>query len=220
MFKKLEDGIFDVPIMLSAPQKKKEEFYRQTSIDAQQKINNFAKKHNWYNLVQESFIDKIEIYDRQEDLYQRLRGLHNLEDDFQLPDTICAFLEKKILAVVTPELYAKIYPQGQETDCYTKLFVHEIAHRLHIRILKGDEEKMGPQWFFEGFAIYVADQFANSTLQLSSDRMKKIVSAKEQADYETYKAVFCYYLDSYPLNKLLSDAGKEDFVEEYIKSIE
>jgi hypothetical protein len=64
---------------------------------------------------------------------------------------------------VSPELYAENYPEGIEEDSYEKLLAHKIAHGLHIRILNGDEGRMGPTWFFEGFAIYAVEQFREST---------------------------------------------------------
>ncbi len=70
--------------------------------------------------------------------------------------------------------YAEIYPEGIEDKSFEKLLTHEMAHRLHIRILDGNEEAMGPIWFFEGFAIYIADQLIKPEINLSKKEMYEI----------------------------------------------
>lgn len=72
-----------------------------------------------------------------------------------------------VLLVVDPAGFRanwrKLYPDRPWTDrAWHQLLVHELAHQAHARVARdrlGDEEKMGPRWFFEGLAITVANQF-------------------------------------------------------------
>ena len=46
--------------------------------------------------------------------------------------------------------YFDRYTGVTEVYGYEKLIAHELAHAYHIQLLDGDEESMGPVWFYEG----------------------------------------------------------------------
>jgi hypothetical protein len=133
-------------------------------VKAMENVRAFAAKYGWSSLVHESFFDKVMIFDVKNDFDRTLLELCKMDPGMVLPESYCGALEERNLIAVSPEYYAKVYPQGIEPDSYIKLLTHEICHRLHVRILNGDEEAMGPVWFFEGFAIFAADQFTQSKL--------------------------------------------------------
>jgi len=111
---------------------------------------------------------------------------------------------------VSPTLYSRIYPEGIENKSFEKLITHEMAHRLHVRILNGNESAMGPLWFFEGFAIYAADQFGNYTLEPAE--IWQIVRNTKRGSYKKYGAVFRYFLKRISIHELIEHAGQEDFL--------
>ena len=96
------------------------------------------------------------------------------------------------------------------------MLTHEIAHRLHVRILKGDEEAMGPIWFYEGFAMYVANQFSESDMSLSKEEMIKIMIDSDRGSYVKYNYIFRYFAEKFPLKELILKAKNENFNEELI----
>ena len=134
----------------------------------------------------------------------------------ELPETYCGALEKRTLLVVSPEYYSKVYPEGIETNSYEKLLTHEIAHRLHIKILKGDEEAMGPIWFYEGFAMFVADQFSKSEVKLSKEEMIEIMNNPDRGSYSNYCYIFRYFVNKVPLKEMIFKAKNVNFNEELI----
>jgi len=178
---------------------------------AQQRINQFATAHQWNNLVTESYFDSVMVFDIKEAFDKTLLTVTESDPTMELPATYSAALEKRILLTVSPELYSTNYPEGIEENAYEKLLTHEIAHRLHIRILNNNEDLMGPIWFFEGFAIYAADQFTHSTTQLSDDEMRAIIQDTERGSYEKYAYLFRYFVNLIPLQTLLDKAGDPDF---------
>ncbi|MEZ4536771.1 MAG: hypothetical protein R3D26_17495 [Cyanobacteriota/Melainabacteria group bacterium] len=95
-----------------------------------------------------------------------------------IPKTFAAGIEKGVYFSVSPAVYARIYPQGEDPDAFEKLFTHELAHRLHVRILDGDEERMGPIWFFEGFATIASGQFEKNKADLSAEEIAKLLDQK------------------------------------------
>ncbi len=182
-------------------------------VKAQKIIKGFAAEHGWEKYIHEPFMKKAMIFDDKKKFDSQLASLAEIEPETELPDTYCAALEKEVLIAVSPEYYAKVYPDGVEEDSYEKLLAHEIAHRLHIRILDGDEDAMGPVWFFEGFAVFAAYQFRINDLNLSEKEIIDIIDSPERGSYKKYAYVFRHILNRASLNELLYKAGKADFTD-------
>ena len=201
-----------IPLILSdslEPQRKELE---EAVLSAQMIIRDFAKRHGWEELTKQSFADRAEIYDKKEMFDRRLLELAGVPLDTRLPKEYSAALEKRVLVAVSPQLYAQNYPDGIEKKSFEKLLAHEIAHRLHIRILNGNEEAMGPIWFFEGFAIYAAEQFEKSSPDLNPKEMWEIVKSPNRGSYKKYATVFRHFLKKATLQELVKHAGKKDFL--------
>lgn len=198
---------------------RRDEFLRYIH-SARENIRNFASGYCWDNLVEEEFFDQVMIFDDKKKYNTALLKLVEADCNLDLPETYCAALEKRILMVVTPEYYARVYPDGIEEKSYEKLLTHEIAHRLHIRILNGDEEAMGPIWFFEGFAIFAADQFSQSKLILSKDEMTDLMRDPQRGSYVKYNYIFRYFVSKIPLPDLVFKAKQDNFSEYLIRLLE
>ncbi len=179
-------------------------------VKAMENVRAFAAKYGWSSLVHESFFDKVMIFEDKQEFNRTLLKLCGMDEGMILPDSYCGALEERNLIAVSPEYYAKVYPQGIEPDSYVKLLTHEICHRLHVRILNGDEEAMGPVWFFEGFAIFAADQFTRSKIKLTEDEIWGIVGNPERGSYEKYSHVFKYFVNKIPLKELVANAKRDD----------
>lgn len=186
---------------------------------AKKNIAAFAKKYEWQELTKEDFFDSVMIFDIKNDFNRTLLKLAAADTSMQLPETYCAALEKKTLVAVSPEYYAKVYPEGVEPHSYEKLLTHEIAHRLHVRILKGNEEAMGPIWFYEGFAMFAADQFSKSTIHLDKKEMTEIMNNPDRGSYAKYCYIFRYFANKVPLKELIAKANDKNFNEWLITKI-
>jgi hypothetical protein len=178
---------------------------------ARNNINAFAKKYEWQNLTKDDFIDSVMIFDNKNKFNITLLKLAEADTLTELPQTYCAALEKRTLVAVSPEYYANVYPAGVESRYYEKLLTHEIAHRLHVRILNGHEEEMGPIWFYEGFAIFVAGQFSNSVINLNKEEMTDVMKDSVRGSYEKYSFIFRYFLKKVSLKELIIKAKDENF---------
>jgi len=180
---------------------------------ATRNIEAFAKRNGWSRLTGESFFDSLMIFDDKKKFNRELLLIAGADTSMELPETFCAALENRVLLAVTPEYYSRVYPEGVEKRSYEKLLTHEIAHRLHIRILNGDEEAMGPVWFYEGFATYAADQFTHTDVRLNKEEMAGIMNDPDRGSYRNYNFIFRYFVNKVPLEKLISKAGDGDFNE-------
>lgn len=185
--------------------------------EAQQIVKDFASKYGWEGLTNESFADHAEIFATQNDFVARLKEMYGMEISQHLPKTVVAGLENRILLAVSPDEYLRIFPQGNENKAFEKLLAHEIGHRLHVRILNGNEEAMGPIWFFEAFAILVAGQFESAEIELSE--VGTTISGTERGSYLKYGATLRYLLQFYSLKELVNRAGDPDFSKDLLKDL-
>lgn len=207
------EGVYVVPLALPLSLEPRRTQFEHTLLGAQRRIVRFAERYGWKSLVMESFFDRAEIFDVKADFDKAIVVVAGLPVSTVLPKTYSAVLECRVLMAVSPELYAGNYPEGIEEDSYEKLLAHEIAHRLHIRILNGDEGRMGPTWFFEGFAIYAVEQFKESTCKPSATEIHEILSSSKRGSYRKYNDVFRFFAEKVALPEMIEHAAKEGFLE-------
>jgi len=185
---------------------------RLTVARAQGRVDRFAGDYGWEPLLRPLLYDSCEIYASSQAMGTRIRQLHNLPDTFQFPTgTLTGALEKHVLLFVAPSEYERMVPAlARELNAYDKLMAHEIAHRLHVAILKGDEEAMGPRWFYEGFAVVAAGQHEDAVL---ADPTEAMLSRS----YAKFGALLRALMQHAPLPELVRKAGQPDF-EEWAKA--
>jgi hypothetical protein len=205
----LEPGVYEIPLALAASLEPLRGDFERTLRDAQRRLRSFAESHGWAHLVRESFADRAEIFDSKAHFDDAVVDLCGLDPGTTLPPTACAALERRVLVSVSPQLYEQIYPQGKEDRAFEKLLAHEMAHRLHIRILGGDEDAMGPVWFFEGFAIHAAGQFEDTAPDLTRKEIREIVQATARGSYKRYAGVIRHVLRYVDLSELVARAKGE-----------
>jgi len=208
----IEECVYIIPLILSKSLEPQRNELEQVLISAQRRIRDFAKQYGWKNLTRDSFADCAEIYDNKDEFDLALIRLTGSDPLIKIPITYSAVLQNRIILSVSPELYAQNYPESIEDKYFEKLIAHEIAHRLHIRILDGNEDAMGPIWFFEGFAIYASGQFENYSFELDSKEIWKIVRNTKRRNYKKYSSVFRYFLKKASIHDLIEKAKTEDFL--------
>ncbi len=204
-------GIFKIPIKLSNSLEGERQKFEEILFAAQVRLKAFALENNWEQYIEETFADIVEIYDSKEEFDNTIRQVCELEPTVKLDKKFSAALEKRRLITISPELYAENYPDGMEENSFEKLLTHEMVHRFHIRLLNGDEDAMGPIWFFEGFAIYAAGQFSNSKLKLTENEIWEIVNSTVRGSYKKYGFIFRYFLEKIPLNEMIEQAREKNF---------
>lgn len=211
MSKRPENHQYSVPLILpSSLNKRRKEFIKHFET-ASLRLSHFAKKYGWEEHLRQPFVQLFEIYTHKNQFDQRAIYLVDADLDMQLPSTFVAGLEKQVLFTVTPEMYLELYPEGKDEQAYEKLLTHELAHRLHIRILNGHEDKMGPIWFFEAFATFAADQFPFQKGDITAQEVEKIITKQERGSYKKYNQVLKYFLKRTSLSELILQASHKNF---------
>lgn len=215
----IEEGVYKSPLVLPKSLGSQRHELEQTLLAAQRRLRSFAIQYGWSDLIKESFADRAEIYDDKNKFDQRFLKLHGEDLSTKLPKAVSAALEKRVLISVSPELYSQNYPDGIEEMSFEKLITHEMAHRLHIGILNGNEDAMGPIWFFEGFAMYAAGQFENYNPTMEPTKIWEIARSVNRGSYKKYAIVFRYFLGKTPIQKLIDHTGHGDFLK-WLEEIE
>lgn len=183
---------------------------------AKNKLAVFAKENGWKSLVDtKSFIEKIEVFSSKEEFDSALKALLNGQMK-SVPKNFVAVMDNRILRVVSWKTYQQVHPDETLQD-YEKLLTHEIAHQLHVDILKGDQDKMGPVWFYEGFAVLAAQQY--ETFSADSKSMKEAVSNSERGNYKVYGSILRKILKTKSLSTLVEESSKANFNSEVLKML-
>jgi hypothetical protein len=178
-------------------------------VKAHRIIETFASEHGWSDRMRVFFERGVEIHATQLGLWQRILELHGQPRDRPLPvKGLAAALEKGVLLAVTPEEYRRVQPAyASKPGAYTRLLAHEIAHRLHVALV-GDE-RMGPTWFFEGFAVVAAGDLLSEPV--SEEVAWEGMRARGPGSYKKYAATLRYLMTRIPLPEMISKAGDKDF---------
>ncbi len=214
----IENGVYAFPLHLEAALETQRAVLENHVLAAQKRLRTFAQAHEWAEHVEAPFAQSTRIYANKTTFDHDLLDLCGLDPALELPSTYCAALEQGVLMSVSPDLYRAVYPEGDEPDAFEKLLTHEMAHRLHIRILHGDEEAMGPVWFYEGFALFAAEQLTHVAPTLTETEIWEVVEMEERIDYRRYVTVFRYFLEKVPLPQLVEMAGKAEFAD-WLRSV-
>jgi hypothetical protein len=180
---------------------------------AEEIVRAFAAEHGWEEHAARRAFDSVEIVADREALWARVLELYEAPDDTPLPDQPpVAALEARVLLAVTEEEYARAHPEyAREDESFAKLLAHEILHRLHIAIV-GDEEKMGPRWFYEGFAVVASGQRFDAGLTYAT--AAEALAGTRETDalaYRRYAAALRFFLRCASIEELVDRAWREDF---------
>jgi hypothetical protein len=118
----------------------------------------------------------------------------------------------KDLLLIMPEEESKKYSaKFVEPGFYEKLITHELSHVFHILILNGDEDKMIPIWFFEGFPVTVAKQLEFFEWSPTKDQAFLVMEEPSRGDYRQYGWLVRQLLKKHDIKTLVSRAGDKDF---------
>lgn len=208
---KRKSDIYDIPLELPYSEEKKRPWYEKVIRDAQERISVFALDHQWSEHVSTPLIKRVRVFETKEQFDREVKSAFHYDSETRLPQSFSAIVSDGTLLAVMPNTYSENYKVGQEEDAYEKLFTHELAHELHIRILQGEEDQMGPRWFFEGFALYAANQFDNSQLELTKEDIREIVSLDKPVTYAYYRLVMDELLLHMELKEAVEHAKYQSF---------
>jgi len=186
-------------------------WYADEVVAAHAAVSAFAAAHGWADRVR-PFFRRVEVFADQAGLWTRLRVSFGLPDDAPLPTpSLAGALEQGVLTVVTPEVYARVQPRyGAVPGAYARLLAHEMAHRLHIAVLDGDEARMGPTWFYEGFAVVASGDLIGLEAETADDLWRH-VRAEGAGAYARYAAALRFLAARVPLQELVARAGEAGF---------
>ncbi|MBW2700679.1 MAG: hypothetical protein JRF33_07640 [Deltaproteobacteria bacterium] len=174
-------------------------------------LEDFARTYGWTEHLRLFFDGGIEIYTNQNQLLSRLRNLFELPGTVSMPSSgLAAALKKNILMAVQSKAYQTINPEyAKEQGSWMRLLAREMAHRLHVEILRGDEQAMRPVWFYEGFASVASKDLLSDPLDHNEAFLA--IQSKGPGAYKRYAAALRYFMTQVTLNDMISKAANPDF---------
>jgi hypothetical protein len=198
-------------LVLPGGEEPRRRWYAAQVVAAHETVAAFAAEHGWADRVR-PFFERVEVFAEQAALWARLRTVFGLAEDAPLPTPgLAGALERGVLTVVTPESYARVQPRyGAAPGAYARLLAHEMAHRLHIALLDGDEERMGPPWFYEGFAVVAAGDLVGLEAATADDLWRH-VRGEGPGAYAHYAAALRFLVTRVPLPEMVARAADPAF---------
>jgi hypothetical protein len=183
---------------------------REDIVRAQQALRSFASTNHLESGLEALRIGHIEIFSSKTMFDQRLIAIDGLPPDTKFPLSYVAVVDGNVLYACSEQAAITSNPAVKSRTDYVELLTHEMAHALHIALLDGDEARMGPRWFYEGFAVVAAGQFVDQP-PISKQEYLDVVFPRTKPDYRLYGAALRKLAQIYPLAELISRASKPGF---------
>ncbi|MBM3270158.1 MAG: hypothetical protein FJZ01_21190 [Candidatus Sericytochromatia bacterium] len=197
-------GVWDLPLALSPSLEGRRDFIEEMLLSAQRRVRDFARRHKWHRQVAEPLAQRAAVYADKARFDLALIKLQGGKAR-KIPKTRVAALQGDALLLAAPEVYKDLAAEGIETDSYEKLMAHELAHGLHSRLLDGNDDLAGPEWFREGFAVYAANQYELLQEDPDLDLIHRTL-AGTPAGHQVYGAVVRHFARRVPLADLVRRA--------------
>ena len=179
-------------------------------------IKDFLIDINCINLLNKVNLVSTRICTNQKLLFSKIAELDNafmLKSVPQSSGLSAAIIDKR-LVVLSSSYFIKLRPEYTKVDhSWSRLIAHELGHIIHIELLNGNESKMGPQWFYEGFALHVGGNICTRIRYNSAQEALEPAYIKNRKSYLYYYNVFEYFLEKIELVKLFENASIENFEE-------
>lgn len=177
---------------------------------AQNELLSFLEKHKLLIIDSNEYVNEVIHYDSK-DLFDQDMIRLSQGQLTTIPKTYVAVGSDKILRIISWEAYQKVHPEHALND-YNKILIHELAHLYHAKVYT--DEKMGPIWFFEGFAILAANQYQNNAT-LSPERVRSVIKEPQRGDYRDYAFIIRHLVEKHSLPDLLKKASGDE--QEFLK---
>lgn len=189
-------------------------------------VDNFAR---WgFAIEPRSLVRHVQVFADLQTARTTIAKAFNAKPE-DLPETFGGLATNDQFYLASPELFRKTWDKQYGAAAwngrtYHRLMMHELSHTAHaqfaVKVL-GDEERMGPTWFFEGFACYSAGQFSDQPALSRADFTRQLaeIRAGKQVGYPAYARMVSTLAAKVPVPVLLRHAGDKDFPEAFLSQL-
>jgi len=175
-----------------------------------ERIVEFATDHHLPIPNPQDLVEDVFIFDNHDTFATRLAQVLQVHKNKILPTFVGTMHHRHLYLMIEP-YYLHVSTPADSFEAYEKLVTHELAHQYHVFLLNGDEDKMGPMWFFEGFATTVANQYTEKIASVKRSDIQELMFTEERSSYVVYRAIFDRLVRHKSVSSLLQEASSEDF---------
>ncbi|MBL8951731.1 MAG: hypothetical protein JNK82_13195 [Myxococcaceae bacterium] len=180
-------------------------------------LDAFAAAQGWRKEAAIPTFESIELFDEQAAMWRRMLELNALPLSTPLPTPgLAAGIERGVLLALTQAEYERVAPTyAVLPGAWSRLVAHELTHRLHVNVLDGREDAMGPQWFFEALATLGSGQDFDVALGLeyrsATEALESAHDTKSPHAYARWAAALRFFATKTTLDELVARAASPDF---------
>lgn len=165
-------------------------------------------------------VDSVTVFPSPAEARRRLAREHRLPLEL-IPPTFSGTVVGRALYLVGRDAYERLwrgfYPdQAWSERTYRQLIAHELTHKAHedwALARFGTVEAMGPAWFYEGFAVACAGQFARGEAPMTPQALRAEVGdgRTPEGSYPTFGRVVRALAAHYGMKAVVEAAARPDF---------
>lgn len=185
------------------------EDFRPTLERATERLADFARREALGGLAPARFAERVIVYPSKACFDAMVRsspGWPSAQRD--VPRNFLGVAQQRELHVVAWPVFHEVHP-ADSLDDYVKLVAHELTHLLHAA-MAGDEDRMGPIWFYEGLAVAAADQYPGAPVP-TGDALHDVLHSSDRGNYADYGAIVRALSRHRSLGVLVQFAPDPDF---------
>ena len=174
-------------------------------------VTAFAEANGWSRHIPAlSRIDVLVAPDRAAlEAYLRAEG----ELEGPAPPALLATALAGRIVLAEAAAVAGLRPEYLAVDNgWVRILAHEYVHLLHELIVGGDPARLGPEWFFEGFACVGAGQrLGRSFVGAAPAAVIAALAVEGRQRYAVYDAAVRFFAGRHGLPALIANAAATDF---------
>ena len=193
--------------------------YYQYSLKGYKIVKLFADKHDLPVAALQEMIQTMYVYHDHNQFSIDLSKMFNVKKNEILPSYVGTIVNHALF-IMDKEYFLIQNPSYIGDSEYIKLIAHELAHEYHIFLLDGNENDMGPIWFYEGFATAVANQYEDQDKSYSKEKIKEVILTNDRNSYAVYRRLFEIIEINFDMAYILRAINNPHFVNRIIDLIE
>jgi hypothetical protein len=181
-------------------------------------IRIFAKKYGWEGFSTEIYYDSVMVFSDKSQFDKTINKLSGQSKKHSASE--CIVLVERTLLLMSPDYVAEHSIFSSEEKQFEKYITYVLAKALYSSIFFGEDSISGPQWFREGFALFVANLFLDQDVVVEKQTLLNTINNPGSGQYKNYSTLVKYLATEGELIGFVEIASEKNFNDSLISFVE
>lgn len=178
-------------------------------IEAIIRFRDIAEAHHLADFADAAIPVKIRVFETQAEFHAYLRSDLGYPEERDIPATVVALYSNSTIYLTEEADALSKDPRNTTHDDFIKIIVHELVHPLHLAAAP-EGTGTGPEWFREGLAVFLADQFQKPSL--TDEDFLSVVCETSGRDYVKYGAAVSRLAEDFSVREMIDAQSGQQFM--------